>query len=135
SCETDFSLNGDYQVQPIVFGLLDHKQDVHMIKITKAFLGDGDNLVYAQNPDSNYFEQVDGEVIEYLDGTATGRSSTLVDTIVTNKSTDGMFYAPEQQAYYCEEAKRDSTAEHELNIASNGGEQMVTGRTTRIDRF
>ena len=58
SCETDFSLNGDYEVQPVVFGLLDHKQGYHTIKITKAFLGDDDNLIYAQNPDSNYFNQV-----------------------------------------------------------------------------
>ena len=51
SCETDFSLNGNYTPIPVVFGLLDHHDTTHIVKITKAFLGDGDNLVYAQNPD------------------------------------------------------------------------------------
>lgn len=134
SCETDFSLNGDYEVQPIVFGLLDHTQDVHMIKITKAFLGDGDNLVYAQNPDSNYFEQVDATVVEYINDVET-RSWTLQDTIVTDKSTDGVFYAPEQKVYYFIEPDLDSTAEYELTIDINSGEHVVTGRTALIDKF
>lgn len=135
SCETDFSLNGNYSIQPIVFGLLDHNQDVHMIKITKAYLGDGDNLVYAQNPDSSYFNQIDAVVVEFLDGTATGRSWTLHDTVVSNKSTDGIFYAPDQKAYVFYESDLDSTAEYELTVTIDGGAHVVTGRTTLIDRF
>ena len=135
SCETEFSLNGNYTIQPIVFGLLDHKADVHMIKITKAYLGDGDNLVYAQNPDSNYFAQVDGVVYEIKNETDTTRSWTLMDTIVSNKSTDGLFYAPDQKAYYFIEPDLDSTAEYALEISINGGQHMVTGRTTLIDNF
>ena len=135
SCETDFSLNGNYQIQPVVFGLLDHKQDVHMIKITKAFLGDGDNLDYAQNPDSSYFNQVDAVIIEYKDEVATGRSWTLHDTIVTNKSTDGLFYGPDQKAYVFYESTLDSTATYELTVTLEGGAHVVTGTTTLIDKF
>lgn len=135
SCETDFSLNGNYQIQPVVFGLLDHQDDWHMIKITKAYLGDGDNLVYAQNPDSSYFNQVDAVIIEYKDGSATGREWTLFDTIVTGKSTDGLFYAPDQKAYAFYEPALDSTAEYELTITLEGGAHVVTGRTELIDKF
>ncbi len=59
SCETEFSLNGDYEIIPVVFGLLDHTETTHMVKITKAYLGDGDNLLYAQIPDSSYFNSVE----------------------------------------------------------------------------
>ncbi|MBD3635841.1 MAG: DUF4249 family protein [Crocinitomicaceae bacterium] len=135
SCESDFSLNGDYQIQPVVFGLLDHRQDVHMIKITKAFLGDGDNLTYAQNPDSNYFEKVEAEIVEFKNDVATGRSWTLTDTIVTNKSEDGLFYAPEQKAYVFYESALDSTAEYELTVIINDGAHVVTGKTTLIPEF
>lgn len=93
SCETDFSLNGDYEITPVVFGLLDHTKSTHIIKITKAYMGDGDNLVYAQEEDSNYFETVDARVIEFKNGNETGRSWQLHDSVITNKDTSGIFYA------------------------------------------
>ena len=135
SCNTDFSLNGDYQIQPIVFGLLDHHEDFHMIKITKAYLGDGDNLVYAKTPDSNYFNQVDAKVVEVKNGNPTGREWTLFDTVLTNKDTTGVFYAPEQKVYGFYESGLDSTATYQLTIDLEGGVYQVTGETALIDKF
>lgn len=136
SCETDFSLNGDYEIQPVVFGLLDNSQDVHFIKITKAFLGDGDNLVYAQNPDSNYFANVSAVVTEYNeDGDATGRVWNLNDTIITNKDTDGVFYGPNQKVYVFYESDLDSSMTYDLNVDINNGAHTVTGSTELIPRF
>lgn len=136
SCETDFSLNGDYEIQPVVFGLLDHTDDVHFIKVTKAFLGDGDNLVYAQNPDSNYFASVSGNVTEYNDdGDATGRVWNLVDTTITNKDTDGIFYGPEQKVHVFYASDLDSTMTYDLFIDINNGAHEVTGRTELIPKF
>ncbi|MEO9533076.1 MAG: hypothetical protein ABJG68_09075 [Crocinitomicaceae bacterium] len=135
ACETDFSLNGDYEIQPIVFGLIDHTDDVHLIKITKAFLGDGDNLVYAQNPDSNYFNQVDGKVIEFLDGEATGREWVLTDTIIATKDADGLFYGPEQKIYKFYADDLDSSATYNLELEIENGAHQVTGTTELISRF
>jgi hypothetical protein len=135
SCETEFSLNGDYEITPVVFGLLDHTKDVHIIKITKAFLGDGDNLEYAQNPDSNYFETVDAKVIEYKNGDPTGREWQLNDSIITNKDTTGVFYGPEQKVYVFYEADLDSTAEYELVANLNEGEHEISARTELIQGF
>jgi hypothetical protein len=134
-CETEFSLNGDYEIQPIVFGLLDHTDDVHLIKITKAFLGDGDNLVYSQIPDSNYFNQVDAKVIEFLDGEATGREWVLTDTIIATKSSDGIFYGPEQKVYKFYEDDLDSSATYNLEIDLENGAHQVSGSTELISRF
>ncbi|MFT4602221.1 MAG: hypothetical protein ACI857_002407 [Arenicella sp.] len=134
-CDTEFSLNGDYEIQPIVFGLLDHTQDVHIFKITKAYLGDGDNLVYAQIPDSNYFNQVDAKVTEFKDGDPTGREWTMSDSIITTKSTDGAFYGPEQKVYYFEEANLDSTATYELFIDLENGAHQVTGSTELLPQM
>ena len=135
SCETEFSLNGEYEVHPVVFGLLDHRDDFHVIKVTKAFLGDDDNLIYAQNPDSNYFESVSGTITEYINDSPTGREWALFDTILPNKDTDGIFYAPEQKVYAFFESDLDSTAEYELNLEINGGDYNVTGRTSLIEGF
>ena len=135
SCETDFSLNGDYTITPVVFGLLDQNQSTHMIKITKAYLGDGDNLVYAQNPDSNYFQQVDARVIEYVDSEPSGREWSLYDSIITNKDTSGLFYGPEQKVYVFREPALDENAEYELIIDINEGQHEVKGRTTLLSGF
>ncbi|MCB9224018.1 MAG: hypothetical protein R2780_06550 [Crocinitomicaceae bacterium] len=135
SCEDDFSLNGDYQVEPIVFGLLDHHDDFHTIKVTKAYLGDGDNLVYAKIPDSNYFSQVDAKIVEYKNESATGREWTLNDTIISNKDTTGIFYAPEQKVYGFYESTLDSSCSYKLTIDIEGGAYQVTGETALIDKF
>ncbi|MBI3135015.1 MAG: DUF4249 family protein [Bacteroidetes bacterium] len=135
SCETDFSLNGDYEITPVVFGLLDHTKDVHIIKITKAYMGDGDNLVYAQEADSNYFTSVDAQVIEYKDGAETGRSWQLHDSIITNKDTSGIFYAPEQKVYVFYANDLDSSAEYELVADLNEGAHTINSRTSLIKGF
>jgi len=136
SCETDFSLNGPYETTPIVFGLLDHRSDVHIIKITKAFLGDGDNLEYAQNPDSNYFVSVQARVVEYKSGDKTGREWTLEDSIISGKDQTGIFYAPDQKVYYFLESDLDSSAQYELIAYFNESTtDSITAMTDLIEGF
>lgn len=136
ACETEFSLNGDYRLTPVVFGLMDDSDSLHMIKITKAFLGDGSNLVYAQNPDSNYFEQVDAIITEFdLEGDETGRSWQLRDTVIPNKSTDGVFYSPEQKVYYFEAHDLNSDYSYQLDADFNEGQANITSVTGLVKNF
>ena len=136
SCETEFSLNGDYELIPVVFGLLDQNDSIHMVKITKAFLGDGDNLVYAQNPDSSYFDQVAATVTEIdVEGDETGRVWDLTDSIVTGKSTDGIFYAPDQKVYYFEANDLNSKFTYRLDADLNEGAHQFAAETSLIDGF
>lgn len=135
SCEDDFSLNGDYQITPVVFGLLDDNSDVHIIKITKAYMGDGDNLVYAQIPDSNYFTSVDARVIEYKNNAKTGKEWTLHDSTITNKDTTGIFYGPDQKVYVFYASDLDPQAEYELVADLNEGAHTIKAKTTMISGF
>jgi hypothetical protein len=98
SCDKDFSLNGDYKRTPVIFALIDQSDSIHMVRITRTYLGDGDNNEYAMIPDSNYFDQVDAKIVEYNNGDSTGRVWQLHDTLITNKE-DGLFYGPEQKMY------------------------------------
>lgn len=135
SCETEFSLNGDYEITPVVFGLLDHTKSTHIFKITKAFMGDGDNLVYAQEPDSNYFTSVEATITEYKNNVATGRSWTLHDSTITNKDTTGIFYGPEQKVYVFYEADLDSSAEYRFEADLNEGAYQISATTELINGF
>jgi hypothetical protein len=99
SCSEEVNLNGDFKETAVVYGLLDHADSIHFIKITRAFIGPGNSLEIAQIPDSSYFNNVELTVSEYQGG-ALLRTWLLEDTIVTNKDVDGAFYAPEQKVYY-----------------------------------
>ncbi len=55
SCDNEVDLTADYKDIPVVYGLLDATQDTQWIRINKAFLGDGNALLFAQSPDSIYY--------------------------------------------------------------------------------
>lgn len=99
SCSEDINLNGDFKETAVVYGLLDHADSIHYVKITRAFIGPGNTLEIAKIPDSSYFEDVKLSITEFVGGDSI-RTWYLNDTIVTNKDIDGAFYAPEQKVYY-----------------------------------
>lgn len=99
SCSEKVNLVGDFKETAVVYGLIDHSDSIHYVKITRAFIGPGNALEIAQIPDSSYFNQVEATVSEFVNGTLT-RKWVLEDTIVDNKDTNGAFYGPEQKVYY-----------------------------------
>jgi hypothetical protein len=99
SCEEDIKLDGDFVETAVVYGLLDQADSIHLIKITRAFIGPGSALDIAQIPDSSYFDQVEATVSELVNGQVT-RTWELLDTVIQDKDTNGLFYGPFQKAYY-----------------------------------
>ncbi len=135
SCNEDVDLAGNFEETAVVYGLLDQSDSVHMIKITRAFIGPGDALEIAGIPDSNYFASVEGTVKEYIGG-ALARTFTLSDTMVANKDENGIFYAPEQKLYYFKTSSANplvDNAEYQLDLVINGGEFEVSGRTPLVN--
>lgn len=146
SCNQDIELTGDFKETAVVYGLLDKSEDAHLIKITRAFIGPGNSLSIAQIPDSNYFNNVNATVVERVSGSVT-RTWQLFDTIVPNKDTDGVFYAPEQKVYAFYSQSKDNSnnptgqalldnATYELNIIINEGtsdEFVVKGQTEIVN--
>jgi hypothetical protein len=148
SCNEKIDLLGDYQETAVVYGLLDHADSLHFIKITRAFIGPGSAVDLAQIPDSSYFNQVDATVTEYIGGVAT-RAWELRDTIVTNKELNGAFYGPEQKVYYFKtlptgpnEVQQGSPtaltsslnkdATYKLSIDIDNGKFLVLGETELV---
>lgn len=148
SCEEDIILDGDFVETAVVYGLLDQADSIHLIKITRAFIGPGSALDIAQIPDSSYFDQVEATVSEIVNGQVI-RTWTLQDTIVQDKDTNGIFYGPEQKAYYFKtlptgplESIQTSanplmsslipTATYRFKAIINGGEFEVSGQTELV---
>ena len=134
SCNEDIQLSGDFVETAIVYGLLDVSDSVHMIKITRAFIGPGNSFTIANNADSSYFQSVEATIYEKVNGIVQ-RSWLLQDTIVTNKETNGVWYAPEQKLYVFNTPTSSplrSDAVYDLNIVVNGGEFEVNGSTNIV---
>jgi len=153
SCSEKVNLIGDFKETAVVYGLLDHSDSIHFIKITRAFIGPGNALEIAKIPDSSYFNQVEATVSEFVDGTLT-RTWVLEDTIVENKDTNGAFYGPEQKVYYFRTlpttvsssglngviqtspnpqlTSLNPDATYKFKAIINGGEFEVTGETELV---
>ena len=99
SCNEQIELSGDFKETAIVYGLLDHSDSMHYVKITRAFIGPGNAVDIAQIEDSSYFNSVYATIEELEGGTVT-RTWVLSDTVIENKDTNGVFFAPTQKVYY-----------------------------------
>ncbi len=142
SCKEEVDLVGEFKETAVIYGLLDQSDSVHMIKITRAFIGPGNSLQIAQVADSSYFDQVDATVTEFINDVPTGRKWTLKDTLITDKK-DGVFYNPEQKVYvfYSKSidnsssatgASLNANATYRLNANINNGLFAVTGETDLV---
>ena len=105
ACSTDVDLYADYKNITVVYGLLDSGADTNFVKITKAFLGPGNALEFALNPDScNYPGKLDAKIVEYranASGTHYQKTTEFpLDTITVHNKEIGTFYAPDQKVYY-----------------------------------
>ncbi|MCR9173909.1 MAG: hypothetical protein NXI10_15505 [bacterium] len=154
SCNEDITVSGNFQETAVVYGLLDQSDSVHLIKITRAFIGPGNSLEISQIPDSNYFQSVSATITEQFSGGVTGRTWTLFDTLVDTKETNGVFYAPEQIVYAMYSRSKDNSdnptnaplsanATYNLRILINegtssefevfGSTEIVSGISTSTD--
>ena len=111
SCKTEVDLNAPYKNTTIIFGLLDpdsngdniiNASDTQWIKINKTFLGEGNNNDYALIRDSSEYKEEDfvRKVVERVQNGVVTAEYILVDTTMSNRSLNGIFYGPEQTVYY-----------------------------------
>ena len=111
ACSTEVDLTAPYDSIPVVYGLLELESDTQWVKINRTWLGEGNQLVAAQVADSSEYPagSVTARVVELIpSGTgdivgnelATGREWVLRDTVLENKSTEGVFFGPSQRVYF-----------------------------------
>jgi hypothetical protein len=133
SCSTDIALNAPYKKTPVVFGLLDAKQDTQWVRVNRTWLGEGNQFDAAMIADSSEYpaEDLTVEITERIGGQM--REWSLIDTMIGNKLEDGIFFGPNQQMwYFIPEGGLNTDAEYDLKIAIEGEEDDVTATTNMI---
>ncbi|MBU2558217.1 MAG: DUF4249 family protein [Bacteroidetes bacterium] len=133
SCSTDVDLYADYQDITVVYGLLDPDEDTNFVKISKAFLGPGNALQIAKDPDSSNYS---GKLDVQLKGRKNGNDlpAITLDTITINNKLagDSVFYFPNQLLYYTT-ATIDPLATYQLVI--NHNDKQITAETGIVQSF
>jgi len=135
SCNKDLNVNADWTDITVVYGLLDQNDSTHYIKITKAFLGPGDAMQFAQIPDSsNYPDKLDVRIEEW-EG-AVLRNEFLLDTITIHDKEPGdtIFYYPDQLVYVTH-AMLNENYQYKLKIKNKQTGKEITSETSLIHDF
>lgn len=136
ACSEDIDLSPDGKETAVVYALLDQADTIHYVRINRAFYGGTNALEIAQIPDSSYFKQVDASIYEVFNGD-TLRSWKLRDTVVANKDTNGVFYAPQQKLYYFETSNSSplvakSGYEYNLSVSIDNKRFVISGKTELV---
>jgi len=102
SCSNDLDINAEYKDITVVYGLMNQRDSIHLVKINKAFLGEGNALDMALVADSNEYtgDAITLAEVDRLDGNGNVvETYPLHDTTVVNREP-GTFYAPVQKLFY-----------------------------------
>jgi hypothetical protein len=133
ACSTDFDINAPAKDITVVFGLLDPGDSAHYVKITKAFIGNQDAIVMAQDPaNSSYGTALNVTVEEYTNGSLT-HTYGCTPTIIHNKEA-GTFYYPDQEVYVFTDPI-SAYSSYKLIIENKESGKIVTAETGLINDF
>ena len=98
SCTTDFDVAAPYKETMVIYGLLNPTEKTQYIRISKAFLGEGNSLIMSQERDSiNYADILDVKLKRIKNGAVIQTSSLQRDTSIPKN--DGVFHSPYQVLY------------------------------------
>jgi hypothetical protein len=131
SCEEDFNINAPYKDISVVFGLLDPGEDTILLKINKAFLGEGNVMEMAKIEDSSvYVNGLDATIEEWENGSFI--KSYKLDTVTIKNKEEGIFYNPYQIIYYTP-YEPVTTRTYLLKVVVNN--KTLTAQTDLVNNF
>lgn len=134
ACSTDFEINADWKEITVVYGLLDQNDSIHYIKVSKAFLGSGNALTFAQNPDSSsYGADIEVKIQELSNGNVS--NEFYLDTVTVFNKAEGTFYYPKQLVYYFKTDNLNQDKTYKLIIKNKKSGKIISSETQLVRDF
>jgi hypothetical protein len=133
ACSTEVDNYAEYKDITIVYGILETGVDTTFIKITKAFLGPGNALLFARNPDSsNYAGKLNVSLLGRRNNV--DLPAIILDTITKRNKLagDSIFYFPEQKLYY---TTTPLVADAAYTLVVDKGDNEIRSSTTLVKEF
>ena len=116
SCSTDIDLIAPYKETMVVYGLLNPDDPAHQyIRISKAYLGEGNTVLMAGQKDSvNFADVLDVKMDRILNNVVVQTFTlTRIDTI---PKSEGVFYNPYQVYYVLSQPILTDGSEYRLRV-------------------
>lgn len=133
SCETDFDLNAEWKDITVVYGILNQNDSAQYIRVQKAFLGEGNTLLMAQEPDSNIYPGVLDVAIEEWNGNVL-RNTFNLDTITIKDKEPGLFFYPELPLFYMQE-EINPDYKYKLLITNRETGKVISSETELVGNY
>jgi hypothetical protein len=132
SCNNDLDVLADYKEISVVYGLLNPTKTSNYIRIERAYLGEGNALVMAQNPDSIYYDTSAIEVSLIYK-----KSTLIIDTLALHPSFDipkneGLFTDDDYLLYKLSNTVLDRKGQYEFVLHNKVTGYRVTSTTNII---
>ena len=129
SCDTDFDVIAPYKEVIVIDGLLNANDSIQKVRISKAFLGEGNAYVMASNYDSIYY----GDILEVrlekiLNNQVT--SITLTRSEAHDKDS-GVFYYPDYVFYTSQSPILQDGSKYRITV-TNTQTGVTASSTTQI---
>lgn len=133
SCSTEVDISGERQDLTIVYGLLCPNDNIQYIRISRAFVGEGNAYDMAKNNDSaSYGNDLEVFMQEYIDGIL--KRTIVLDTVLLHTKSPGVFNSPDYIAYKTIE-KIYSDREYKLFIRNKKTNKEITSSTKTMGDF
>jgi hypothetical protein len=131
SCSEDFDVVAPYKEVIVINGLLNASDTIQYIRVGKAFLGEGNAFVMAQQPDSVYY----GDILEVNLERLTPQNQ-MVETIPLSRTTavdkePGLFVYPYQVLYTTNRLLLQDGSKYRIRVR-NTQTGVTASSTTRI---
>jgi hypothetical protein len=136
SCNKNLNVDADWRDITVVYGLLSQNDDTTYLKITKAFLGEGDAMQFSKIPDSStYPDKLDVKVEAWSGNTLVNTYVFDTITIHTKEAGDSIFYFPTQLVYFCKTGNLDENNTYRLKITHKKTGVVDSAVTTLVHSF
>jgi len=132
SCSTDFNTAAPYKETMVIYGLLNSSDSTQYIRISKAYLGEGNSLIMAQQKDSIYYGDIlDVKLLRMTNGVLAQTIPLTRDTTVPKNP--GIFAAPYQVVYKCTTPVAGSGSTYKLVVHNNQTGLTAESETNMVD--
>jgi hypothetical protein len=132
SCETDVDINADWEETTIIYGLLNQQDNVHYLRINKAFLG-GNALEVAQISDSSSYLGKLEVIVEGRQLSEVEQTIVFDTATIANKDT-GIFYNPYMLVYKAA-ASLNPDYQYYLKVRNTETGKEINAQTRLINNF
>jgi hypothetical protein len=133
SCENDLDILEDYKEIPVIYSLVNPTSTTHYVRVQKAYLGEGNALLMAQESDSLYYDTA--KVRVYLEKLS---FNTVVQSYpfypdYTQFKAEGLFTNNNHYVFRLENVRLDPSAQYQLRFVNIESGLVVTGKSRIIE--